>query len=155
MTTKTVGTPRWLGHVALRVRDVDRAAAFYTEVVGLTLRKQMYGITFLGIREDASHEIALMPLPADAADPDPSRVGMYHFAWEMDTFEDLETLHARLLERNVRIGGYSPDPNSANVMFFDPEGNEMEAIWEPTQAEIDRIKASGQPMPRLTRAPGF
>jgi catechol-2,3-dioxygenase len=155
MSNKVAGIPRWLGHVALRVRDVDKTAAFYRDVVGLTLRKQMYGITFLGIREDASHELALMPLPAGAADSDPSRVGLYHFAWEMESFDDLEKLHERLLAQNVRIGGYSPDPNSANVMFFDPEGNEMEAIWEPTAEEIDRVKQSGQPMPRLTRAPGF
>ncbi len=155
MSTKTAGTPRWLGHVALRVRDVDRAAAFYTAVVGLTLRKQTRGITFLGIREDASHELALMPLPADAGEPDPSRVGLYHFAWEMESFADLESLHDRLIAQNVRIGGYSPDPNSANVMFFDPEGNEMEAIWEPTQEELARVKDSGEPMPQLTRAPGF
>ena len=155
MTQKLAGTPRCLGHVALRVRDVDKAADFYVDVLGLTLRRKMFGINFLGIREDTSHELALMPLPADAAPPDPTRVGMYHFAWEMDTFEDLEKLHDRLQAKNVRIGGYSPDPNSANVMFFDPDGNEMEAIWEPTQEQIDRLKASGKEIPKLARAPGF
>jgi len=75
---------------------------------------------------------------------------MYHFAWEMDSFESLKLLHDRLLAKNVRISGYSPDPNSANVMFFDPEGNEMEAIWEPSDAELAAAKASGTPLPRLS-----
>jgi len=145
-----LGIPTQLGHVALRVRDVDRAVEFYTEVLGLTLRHRMRGIAFLGIREDTSHELALMPLPADAAAPDPSRVGMYHFAWEMDSFESLKQLHDRLLAKNVRIGGYSPDPNSANVMFFDPEGNEMEAIWEPSEEMLAKAKASGTPLRRLS-----
>jgi catechol 2,3-dioxygenase len=149
-THTTVGVPKQLGHVALRVRDVDKAVEFYTDVLGLTLKNRMHGIAFLGIREDASHELALMPLPAEAADPDPKRVGMYHFAWEMDSFEALKDLHDRLLARNVRIGGYSPATNSTNVMFFDPEGNEMEAIWEPSAEVVAEAKASGVPLPRLT-----
>src|SRR6266540_2107869 len=59
------GTPVQLGHVALRVRDVDKAVEFYTEVLGLTLRHRMRCIAFLAIRADTSHEPALMPLPAD------------------------------------------------------------------------------------------
>jgi catechol 2,3-dioxygenase len=148
-TQSVTGIPKQLGHVALRVRDVEKAVEFYSDVLGLTLRRRMRGIAFLGIREDTSHELALMPLPADAADPDPTRVGMYHFAWEMDSFESLKLLHDRLLAKNVRIAGYSPDPNSANVMFFDPEGNEMEAIWEPSEQALAQAKAPGAPLPRL------
>ncbi len=148
-TQTSIGVPKQLGHVALRVRDVDGAVDFYTKVLGLSLKNRLRGIAFLGVREDASHELALMPLPAEAEAPDPKRVGMYHFAWEMDSFEALDQLHNRLLENNVRIGGYSPATNSANVMFFDPEGNEMEAIWEPSQEELDRVKATGTALPRL------
>jgi catechol-2,3-dioxygenase len=155
-SSETKGVPRWLGHVALRVRDIDNCVEFYSKVIGMTLRARTSHIAFLGIRPDASHEIALMPLPADALDPDPKRVGMYHFAWEMDSFEELEALHDRLLEMNVRIAGYSPATNSANVMFFDPEGNEQEAIWEPTPDELQRAKdGNGGETPRLKRAPGF
>ena len=60
------GIPTQLGHVALRVRDVDSAVEWYTNVLGLTLKNRMRGIAFLGIREDASHEVALMPLPPEA-----------------------------------------------------------------------------------------
>ena len=49
----------------------------------------------------------------------------------------------------MRIGGYSPATNSTNVMFFDPEGNEMEAIWEPSDEILAAAKASGVPIPRL------
>ncbi len=150
MTTEvSTGIPKQLGHVALRVRDVDKAVEFYTQVLGLTLKNRMRGIAFLGIREDASHELALMPLPPEAAAPDPSRVGMYHFAWEMESFEALEALHDRLIQHHVRIGGYSPATSSTNVMFFDPEGNEMEAIWEPPAEVVEKAKETGVPLPRL------
>jgi catechol-2,3-dioxygenase len=145
----TEGRPTQLGHVALRVRDMDGAVKFYNEVLGLAVKNRTRGPAFLGIRPDASHELALMPLPADAPGPDPSRVGMYHFAWEMGSFEALERLHERLLASGTKIAGYSESTDSANVMFFDPEGNEIEAIWEPTEDEVARVKASGREFPKL------
>ena len=105
MTTSVTGKPTMLGHIALRVRDVDRAAAFYNEVLGLDVKMQGRGVAFLGIRPDASHEIALFPLPADAPGPDPERVGLYHMAWEMASFAELEALHARLKAKGAKIVG--------------------------------------------------
>jgi catechol-2,3-dioxygenase len=148
MTAAPPGTPTKLGHVALRVQDVDRAVQFYTEVVGLTLRNRGPGAAFLGAREDASHELALFPLAEGAAGPDPERVGMYHMAWEMASFADLEQLHQRLLAHDARIVGYSD--RQCNVMFLDPDGNELEAIWEPSPEELARAREpGGSGLPRL------
>ena len=141
------GIPTQLGHVALRVRDLDRAVTFYRDVMGLTLRSKHDQVAFLGVRPDASHEIALFALPADASGPEQNRVGMYHMAWEMASFEDLEQFHARLLANNAQITGYSP--RQMNVMFQDPDGNEIEAIWEPSEQEQARLAASPQGLPRL------
>lgn len=137
------GLPRRLAHVAIRVRDMDRAVGFYSEVVGLDIKRRGIEAAFLGRREDTSHELALFAIDPSAEGPDKTRVGMYHFAWEMESFAALKSLHERLLASGCRIGGYSPSPNSANVMFFDPDGNELEAIWEPTDAELEAAKAEG------------
>jgi catechol 2,3-dioxygenase len=133
------GIPTQLGHVALRVRDIERSVAFYRDVVGLTLHRKGETAAFLGIRKDASHEIALFQLPPDARGPDPDQVGMYHMAWEMPSFEALEQFHARLLANNVHITGYSD--RQSNVMFLDPDGNELEAVWEPAEpvSELPRL----------------
>ena len=133
------GIPTQLGHVALRVRDIERSVAFYRDVVGLTLHRKGETAAFLGIRKDASHEIALFQLPPDARGPDPDQVGMYHMAWEMASFEELERFHARLLANGVRITGYSE--RQMNVMFLDPDGNELEAVWEPAEpvSELPRL----------------
>jgi catechol 2,3-dioxygenase len=143
------GIPTMLGHVALRVGDLERSVAFYRDVVGMTLRGRFEDkVAFLGIRPDASHEIALFQLPAGAEGPDPHRAGMYHMAWEMASFADLERFHERLLHHNVKIVGYSD--RQSNVMFLDPDGNELEALWEPSEAEMEHLRASGGEMlPRL------
>lgn len=144
------GVPTQLGHLALRVRDVDRAVQFYSEVLGLKVKNQGRGVAFLGIRPDASHEIALFPLPEDAEGPDPKRVGLYHMAWEMASFEDLEQLHQRLVAHKANIVGYSD--RQCNVMFLDPDGNELEAIWEPSEEELARLTGPDGPgLPRLPR----
>jgi len=141
MATQAQGVPTQLGHVALRVRDLDRAVQFYSDVVGLTLRHRGNGAAFLGNRQGASHELALFSLPESAAGPNPEQVGMYHMAWEMASFDELERFHDRLLASGARIAGYSD--RQCNVMFLDPDGNELEAFWElPDGNKPD-------PLPRL------
>ena len=147
MADATRGVPTQLGHLALRVRDVDRAVAFYRDVLGMTEKGRAGPIAFLGIRPDASHEIALFPVDADAPGPDPARVGLYHMAWEMASFEDLAALNQRLKDKGANIVGYSD--RQCNVMFLDPDGNELEAIWEPPADELARLRDSPGGLPRL------
>ena len=151
MTTGTAvrGVPTQLGHLALRVRDLSKAIEFYRDVLGLELKNEHGGrVAFLGIRKDASHELALFALGEDAPGPEANRVGLYHMAWEMASFEELEALHERLLSRNADIAGYAD--GQCNVMFRDPDGNELEAIWEPSAEEMARLKA-GPGVPQLKR----
>lgn len=137
MAAKRIGVPTQLGHIGLRVRDVPRAVAFYSEILGLDVKRAGEKVAFLGIREDASHELALFALGDDAPGPEDGRVGMYHMAWEMASFEDVRALNERLLARGADIAGYSD--RQCNVMFRDPDGNELEAIWEPTEAELEAL----------------
>ena len=137
-----MGVPSKLGHVALRVRDLERSVRFYRDVVVLKLNAQHPTVAFLGNRSDASHELALFQIGPDAPGPEADRVGMYHMAWELPSFEALEQFHARLVEHGARIAGYSD--RQSNVMFLDPDGNELEAIWEPAPDELAALRAKGE-----------
>lgn len=122
--------PRNLGHVVLRVRNVDRAQAFYTGLLDLDV-KARYGddMVFLSSSDESSHELALMSVGPDAPGPEPDRVGMYHFAWRFGSLEDLRDLRGQLADQGVDAG-VGNHGISIGLYFFDPDGNEIECYYE-------------------------
>ena len=122
--------PRQLGHLVLRVRDLDRSERFYTDVLDLDVTTKIPDAMVFMSAGEASHELALMSVGADAPGPEPDRVGLYHFAWEMESFEDLKRLYGELKEKGVPIAGIGNHGISLGVYFLDPDGNEMEAFYE-------------------------
>ena len=128
--------PKQLGHLVLRVRDLDRCEQFYTDVLGLSVTNKRPGrMVFMSAGDTASHELALMPAGPDAPGLEQGRVGLYHFAWEMDSFEDLKQLYQEMKQKGVNIGGIADHGISMGVYFFDPEGNEIEAFYEMPRAQ--------------------
>jgi catechol-2,3-dioxygenase len=134
--------PKQLGHLVLRVRDLDRSQSFYEDVLGLQVTTAIPGrMVFLSAGE-ASHELALMSVGADAPGPEQGRVGLYHFAWEMESFEDLRQIYGELKQKDVKVGGVGNHGISIGVYFFDPDGNEIEVFYElprdqwPTEGQL-------------------
>ena len=123
--------PRRLGHLVLRVRDLDRAESFYIDVLGLDVTSRLAGrMVFMSASGEASHELALMSVGPGAPGPEEGRVGLYHFAWEMDSFEDLRRMYRGLQDKGVELGGIGDHGISMGVYFFDPDGNEIEVFYE-------------------------
>ena len=134
--------PKQLGHLVLKVRDLERSQSFYEDVLGLRVTTAIPGrMVFLSAGE-ASHELALMSVGADALGPEQSRVGLYHFAWEMESFEDLRQIYSELNQKDVKVGGVGDHGISLGVYFFDPDGNEVEVFYElpkdqwPTEGQL-------------------
>lgn len=123
--------PKQLGHLVLRVRDVEKSEKWYADVLGLhTTNKRAGRMVFMSAGDSASHELALMSLGPDAPGPESNRVGLYHFAWEMESFDDLRTLYQEMKQKNVKIGGIGDHGISIGVYLFDPDGNEIEVFYE-------------------------
>ncbi len=109
--------------VALIVRDLDRVAAFYRNVVGLALIGRGDGVVRLGAGGVTLLELLHRP---DAPPQDPTSAGLFHTAFLLPSRTDL----GRWLEHARRIGhhleGAADHFVSEAVYFSDPEGNGIE-----------------------------
>ena len=98
--------PKQLGHLVLKVRDLEGSEKFYTDVLGLRVtNKRPEKMVFMSAAHNLSHELALTQASPHATGPDKDRTGLSHFAWEMDSFEDLKQLYRDMGKKGVKIGG--------------------------------------------------
>jgi catechol 2,3-dioxygenase len=135
-----------LGHVVLRVADIERSKKFYMDVLGLDLVEQdpAHGGVFLGLG-DFGHVIDLLPSSApNAGGPyaditNRDGLGLHHFAFAMESEEALKQGYFTLVDQGVRILGALEHESQQSVYFPDPDGNVLEIYWErPNAADIFR-----------------
>ncbi len=137
-------TPKHLGHLVMRVRDMERSLDFYTRVMGLTIMERTAsGTVFMSANTEKSHELAIRAIGMDAQGPDHSLIGQAHMAWQMETFEDLQELYARLKDNNVRIQRIGDHGLSLGVYLLDPDDNEIEVYYELPSSEWNRSADKG------------
>ena len=137
-------TPKHLGHLVMRVRDIDRSVDFYTRVMGLTvMEKTAGGTVFMSANTEKSHELAIRAIGMDAGGPDHSVVGQAHMAWQMESFEDLQELYDRMKENDVRILRIGDHGVSLGVYLLDPDDNEIEVYYEMPRSQWERHPDKG------------
>ncbi len=128
--------PKQLGHLVIRVRDLEESERFYSDILGLHVTNKRPGqMTFMSAVDNSSHELALVPVGPDAPGPEENRVGLFHFAWEMESFDDLKELYARMKSNDVDVKSVGDHGISLGVYFADPDGNEIEAYYEMPKDE--------------------
>jgi catechol-2,3-dioxygenase len=125
---------RRLNHAVLFVRDVERSAAFYREVLGFVPIEGMdalQGAAFLRAPSSTNdHDLGLFQIGAEAGPSGAGRstVGLYHLAWEVETLADLAEIAARLTERGALAGATDHATTQARYAK-DPDGLELEVSW--------------------------
>ena len=130
MTTTKARIKR-LTHLVIRVRDVERSERFYTEVMGFHITAKYPGMIFYATEDEpTTHDLATQEIGMDAPGPQQHRVGLYHMAWQVETLEDLRAFHRRLKEQEVPIVGYGEHGMGFGIYFMDPDGNEIEVVYE-------------------------
>jgi catechol-2,3-dioxygenase len=124
-----------LGHLVLYVRDVERSAAFYRDILGFRqILPDPDGSSPLPFPAAAfssgrtHHELLLIEVGEDAASlPRGRRVGMYHFGLKVgDTDDELREALMQIHEKGVQIAGASDHTVTHSLYIFDPDGNEIE-----------------------------
>ncbi len=118
----TSDAPISIGQVALTVRDLDRTAAFYEDVIGLGLIERSGESALLG-----TDGTALIELRQDRkARPYPREAGLFHTAFLLPSKQDLGAWLIYAEERGVRLDGASHHGVSEALYLNDPEGNGIE-----------------------------
>lgn len=125
---------RRLNHAVLYVRDAERSAAFYCDVLGFSVRAVVGGrMVFLQADgSDNDHDLALLTV-GDRPSPVGS-VGLYHLAWQVHTLEDLLAVRRRLLEAGALLGE-SDHGVSKSLYGRDVDGIEFEVMWAVPEAD--------------------
>jgi catechol 2,3-dioxygenase len=137
MATIAPGTR--IGHVHLKVADLDRAIGFYSGVLGFELQ-QKYGdqAAFLSAG-GYHHHIGLNTWESlGGTSPPPGHTGLFHTAILYPTRADLADALRRLIEAKVPLDGASDHGVSEALYLRDPDGNGVELYRDRPEAEWPR-----------------
>lgn len=125
---------RRLNHAVLYVRDAQRSAAFYTDVLGFRVR-MTFGEQAIFLQADGSdndHDLAVMQVGERGAPP--HSVGLYHLAWQVHTLEELAEMRERLVKAGSLVGE-SDHGVSKSLYAQDPDCIEFEVMWAVPRAD--------------------
>jgi len=140
-----------IGHIHLKVSDLERALAFYRDTLGFELT-QRYGsqAAFLSAG-DYHHHIGLNTWESSGGSPPPpGTTGLYHLAILYPTRAELADALRRLVEAGIPLEGASDHGVSEALYLRDPDGNGVELYWDRPKEQWPRTPDGGLAM--FTRA---
>lgn len=125
-----------IGHVHLKVADIDRALSFYSGILGFNVT-QRYGKSAVFLSAGGyHHHIGLNTWESKGGSPPPPHAtGLYHVAILYPTRRDLADALQRLLNAGVPLEGAADHGVSEALYLTDPDGNGIELYWDKPQSE--------------------
>jgi catechol 2,3-dioxygenase len=120
-----------IGHVHLKVADLDRALNFYCGVLGFELT-QRYGAEAAFVSAGGyHHHIGLNTWESAGGNPPPPRsTGLYHLAILYPTRAALADALRRLIDAGIQLDGASDHGVSEALYLRDPDQNGVELYWD-------------------------
>lgn len=137
---------RRVGHVHLKVRNLERAGEFYTKILGLRVAERVGRYLFLtyGI---AHHDIALNEVGESAPLPSHDMVGLYHVAIEVESLSDFKDVYKRLVaagvavetvDHGISLALYFTDPDDNGIeVYIDRRNDTGRTTWDGRDASLD------------------
>lgn len=132
-----------MNHAVLYVRDAQRSADFYRDVLGFTTVAELPGGAFLRAPDSTNdHDVAFFSIGEGAGPSTAGRstVGLYHLAWEVGTLAELAEVGRALQEVGALIGA-SDHIGTKSLYARDPDGLELEVCWV---VPADRLPADAE-----------
>jgi catechol 2,3-dioxygenase len=142
-----------VGHIHLKVADLDRSLAFYRDGLGFNLiadgRPLGLQAAFLAAG-DYHHHIGLNTWEsAGGAPPPPGHTGLYHVAFVYPDRHELAAAAGRLLDHGFAIDHASDHAATVSIYLEDPDGNGVELYYDrPREAWFDD---AGRPILKADR----
>jgi len=120
-----------IGHVHLKVADIDRALAFYCGVLGFELMQRLGDSAAFISAGGYHHHIGLNTWESKGGDPPAGgTTGLYHLAILYPTRADLGRALRTLLDHGIRLDGAADHGVSEALYLRDPDDNGVELYWD-------------------------
>jgi catechol 2,3-dioxygenase len=139
MTNKPIAAGTRIGHIHLKVADLERAIAFYSGVLGFDL-VQRYGAQAAFLSAGGyHHHIGLNTWESLGGQPPaPGTTGLYHTAFLYPTRADLADALRRLIAAGIALDGASDHGVSEALYLRDPDQNGVELYCDRPEADWPR-----------------
>jgi catechol 2,3-dioxygenase len=136
-----------IGHVHLKVADLDRALRFYCGVLGFNLTQRMGNSAAFISAGGYHHHIGLNIWESlGGAAPAFGTTGLYHLAILYPTRRKLADALRRLIDAGIPLEGASDHGVSEALYLRDPDGNGVELYWDRPESEWPRAASGGLSM---------
>ena len=133
--------PERIGHVVLKVRNVERSKKFYSEVMGLEVMKEEPAIkmAFFASNGRDHHEIAAIEVDATAVDSPAGAVGLSHVAFRLRDEAHLHAAYADLKKQGIEIVSAVNHGVTKSVYLRDPDGHLLEVYCDGLAEEVAKF----------------
>ena len=128
-----------VGHVHLKVSDLERAVRFYAEALGFEVTQRMGGQAAFLSAGGYHHHVGLNTWHSRGGrPPPPGATGLYHVAFRYPDRASLARALRRLLRHSIPLDGASDHGVSEALYLRDPDGNGIELYWDRPSKEWPR-----------------
>lgn len=128
-----------IGHVHLKVADLERAIDFYSGVLGFKVMQRIDNHAAFLSAGGYHHHIGLNTWESQGGKPPAfGTTGLYHVALLYPTRAALGDALKRLLDAGIKLNGAADHGVSEALYLRDPDGNGLELYWDRPQAEWPR-----------------
>jgi catechol 2,3-dioxygenase len=139
MTQASIPAGARIGHVHLKVADLDRAVRFYRDTLGFDLITRFGDQAAFLSAGGYHHHLGLNTWESKGgASPPFGSTGLYHFAINYPTRRDLAAALKRLLDHGWDIDGASDHGTHEAIYLHDPDGNGIELAWDRDPSQWPR-----------------
>ncbi|MDQ2987354.1 MAG: VOC family protein [Armatimonadota bacterium] len=144
---KSIDPGTRIGHVHLKVSDLERAIAFYRDVLGFEITQRMGSQAAFLSAGGYHHHIGLNTWESHGGPPPPSgSTGLYHVAILYPTRTALGDALRRLGEAGIQLEGAADHGVSEALYLRDPDGNGVELYWDRPETEWRRDESGSLAM---------